>query len=63
MNSSTALFTLNCNHSRVFTFEQVEGTNIILILLIFIHVLWNANMYELMRCSYCFHPFAFPFTY
>jgi hypothetical protein len=62
MNSNTVLFTLIGNHSRVFTFEQAEGINLILILLIFIYVLWNANINELMKYSYCLYPFAFLFT-
>jgi hypothetical protein len=50
MNSSIVLFMLDCILlSRIRTFEQAEGINVMLILLIFIHVLWNANMNELVR--------------
>jgi hypothetical protein len=63
MNSNTELFTLICNHSRVFTFEKAEGINVILILLMFIYVLWNANLNELMKCSYFLYPFTFLFIY
>jgi hypothetical protein len=63
MNSSIVLFTLDCNLFHILTFEQVEGINVTLIMLIFIRVLWNTNMNELIRCSHCLHPFAFLFTY
>jgi hypothetical protein len=48
MNSSIVLLTLNCNQPRVSTFEQAEGINVIQILSILIHILWNANMNESM---------------
>jgi hypothetical protein len=63
MNSSTVLFMLDCNHSHVNTFEQVEGINVIQIMLILIHTLWNANINESMSCVRYFYPFVFLFIY
>jgi hypothetical protein len=61
MNSSTVLFTLDCNHSRIHTFEQAEGINVILILLIFMYVLQNTNMNESLN-NIC-HLRVFLFIY
>jgi hypothetical protein len=63
MNSSTILFTLNCIHSHVSTFEQAEGINVIQILLILMHVLRNANMNNLMNYIHDFYLFVFLFIY
>jgi hypothetical protein len=63
MNSSTVLFTLDCNHSHVNTFEQAEGINVIQILLIFIYILWNANTNGLMSCIHYIYPYVFLFIY
>ena len=63
MNSSIVLFTLNCNHPRVSTFEQVEGINVIQTLLILIHTLWNANMNESMSYIHYIYPYVFLFIY
>jgi hypothetical protein len=46
MNGSTVLFTLICNRSHVITFEQVEGINVIQIMLILMHVLRYAKLNE-----------------
>jgi hypothetical protein len=63
MNSSTVLFTLNCNHPRVSTFKLAEGINVIHILLILIHTLWNANMNESMDYIHYIYPYVFLFNY
>jgi hypothetical protein len=63
MNSNTILFTLDCNHSHVNTFEQDEGINVMQILLILIHTLWNANMNESMSYVRYFHLYVFLFIY
>jgi hypothetical protein len=63
MNSSIVLFTLICNISRINTFEQAEGINVIQILLIFINVLWNVNMNESMNYTFYSHLFVFLFIY
>jgi hypothetical protein len=57
MNSSTVLFMLDCNHFHAITFEQDEGINVIQILLILMHILWNTNMNESM--SYTCYVFLF----
>ena len=44
---------------RVLAFEQAEGINVILTLLIFIYVLWNARINELLRYDYYTYSFAF----
>jgi hypothetical protein len=63
MNSTTVLFTLNFNHSHVNTFEQAEGINVIHILLILMHILWNANMNESMSYTSYSHLYVFLFIY
>jgi hypothetical protein len=63
MNSNTVLFMLNCNHPRISTFEQAECINVIQILLILIHTLWNANMNELMSYIHYIYPYVFLFIY
>jgi hypothetical protein len=63
MNSNTVLFILDCNHPRVSTFEQAEGINIIHIMLILIHTLWNANMNESMSYIHYIYPYVFLFIY
>ena len=59
MNSSIVLFTLNCIHFHVSTFEQAKGINVTQILLILMHVLRNVNMNELMSYIHYFHLFVF----
>jgi hypothetical protein len=59
MNSNTVLFRLDCIHSRIFAFEQAEGINVILTLLIFIYVLWNERINELSEHDYHIFFFAF----
>jgi hypothetical protein len=63
MNSSTVLFTLDCNHSHINAFEQAEGIDVIQILLILMHILQNANMNESMSYTRYFHLFVFSFIY
>jgi hypothetical protein len=63
MNSSTVLFTPICNLSRISTFEQTEGINVIQILLMYIHVLKNANMSESIGYICLSHLFASLFIY
>jgi hypothetical protein len=64
MNSIPVPFTLDCILlSRILAFEQAEGINVILTLLIFIYILWNAKINKLLRYDYHIHSFAFPFIY
>jgi hypothetical protein len=63
MNNSTILFTLICNLSRINTFEQAKGINVIQILLIFIHILWNVNMNGSMSYTCYSHLFVSLFIY
>jgi hypothetical protein len=63
MNSSIVLLTLNCNQPRVSTFEQAEGINVIQILSILIHILWNANMNESMSYIHYIYPYVLLFIY
>jgi hypothetical protein len=44
MNSSTILFTLDCNHSHDNTFEQAEGINVIQILVISIYIFYGMQI-------------------
>jgi hypothetical protein len=63
MNNSVILFTLDCNHSHVNTFEQDEGINVIQIMLILMHILQNANMNESMSYTHYIYPYVFLFIY
>jgi hypothetical protein len=49
---------LICNLSRINTFEQAEGIDVIPILLIFFYVLWTANTNESMGYTCYSHLFA-----
>jgi hypothetical protein len=62
--SGCILFTLDCILlSRILTFEQAEGNNVILTLLIFIFALWNARINKLLKYDHHILPFIFPFIY
>jgi hypothetical protein len=63
MNNSTVQFMLDCNHSHVNNSEQAEGINVMLILLILIHTLWNANMNESMSYVRYLYLYVFLFIY
>jgi hypothetical protein len=63
MNISTVLFMLNCNCSRVITFDQAKGINVMQIFLILLKTLKNANMNESMICIHYIYLCVFLFIY